>query len=169
MKWRRSDQTAVILLVIAAINLLVIQVVPFSINKDYSDPTREERFMGYEIWVEIFEELTDFGSFDALGVMISVALISGSLLVLCSPFLVNVVSGNRVIWWFVVSMSGLVLVSLTGYFSWMLLMDPPDADDWRPGPGLFMMMIFPVMHFSGILCILRRRLIGDLAQAPEGR
>ncbi|MBK1827482.1 hypothetical protein [Haloferula rosea] len=172
MTWRRSDLFALAFFTGAAVLLILLQVVPFSYGRDYSSGAsvaEMKAFMGYRIWPELLSEVIDPGSFDLLGAAISGGLLLGTLVVLVSPFVIGIVAANRVLWWFIAVSSSLVVVGLTVMFCWLLVVETPNPDYWQMGPGLVCIMVFPMCHLAGVLCIRRREADTSLASGVETR
>ena len=172
MSWRRSDLYALTFFTGAAVLLVLLQVVPFSYGRDYSSGggvAEMKAFMGYQIWPELLSEVLDPGSFDLLGAAITGGLLLGTVVVLVSPFVIRIVAANRVLWWFITVISSLVFVGLTVIFCWLLAVETPDPEYWQMGPGLFCIMVFPMCHLAGVLCIRRREVDSSLASGLETR
>lgn len=171
MNRRPLDRWALGLFSVSLMLAVILQVVPFSYSASFSGGSDRamEAFMGYQIWKEVVGELMNFTSFDVQGLIISVALLLGATMVIASPFVVQVIASNRAIWWLTAISSGLVFIGLTVVFSWMLGMDPPDPEYWRIGPGLICLMVFPVTHFAGVLCVRHMEAGTALAPGPVDR
>lgn len=164
--WRKSDRWALGCFAVALGLFTVLHLVPFSyLSSSFDSDARWEPTFGYEIWIEIIPQLIDFaGAFDTEYVT-SVTWVLASVLVVASVFLIRVIAANRALWWLTALTSGATVVGLTFIVGWLLLVERPDLTYWRAGPGVACLLVFPVVHFVGVLFI-RRRDPGP-ALAPE--
>ena len=142
MMSRRWWNTVAFALVSGALLLLIV----FHLT-----PAFEYR-IGWEVWVEVASLLSDPGLMvrDTEAMVVIPGLVTATLLLAGTPWLVPLLGKSRVLWWIMVLLSVATCVCLSGY----LILEEiryPGTIEWNTGSRC--LLLAPIAHFAGLLMI----------------
>lgn len=151
---RRLNLVALAILFTALAAFLAFHALPFQ-------PWREAA--GWEIWFDVADYLSD-PDWSETRLLIGVTtLISATLLIVASPFLVPFFRLSRLSWWVAVLSSGMIMTGLGGL---MVIGHYIDESSETSGPALPCLIAALILNFTGLLFIRRevpRAVIPDAA------
>ena len=155
----RKNLAAMILLVVAAVMFITLHFVPWVSHYEYSNEWVDYYFT--EVWGYLWDFLTGMigeiasGGFDEgpADLLVFAGIFLAAVLLIASPFVAGFAGRSRLMWWGLISLSGLLVISLTCVAGWIILTDVDEST--RIGPGAWMFLSMPVVHFIGVLCIRR--------------
>lgn len=166
MKARKSDLLAGALLIAAAVLFLLFQALPISSRKVSDNHWLAEH--GYVVWSEMGEMLSRPGRLDMESGLITAGILMGTALAMASPFLIGILSRSRLLWWVAVLASALVFCGVTGVVGWNLMDSFHDPTVFRWKSGMACLVLWPLLHFVGVLCIRKREPEQPAATDPRG-
>lgn len=164
MIWRWTDRVALGCFSSVWVAMLLFHVLPV-VSSRWGGSW--EHYRGWVIWEQWWEGVKGFDEldFDWPDAPIWAALHLAALMYLVSPFVIRLLASNRIVWWLFVVMSSMALVGITG------ILQAEIWNDFEPGyetirSGFWLLMASPVIHFTGVLFVRKRREGSGAFQAP---
>ncbi|WP_396256670.1 hypothetical protein [Haloferula sp. A504] len=157
MTWRWTDRVALGCFVMSLLLLLAFHLSPLFVEQ--RGVGSEEVTYGWMVWPAVVGDLVDFENIDVEIAGPSFALVLGVALALTSPFVIPTLSRNRVLWWFMLLASGLLVTGLTGILGSIMFRDDPLMGNDHLGVGYLWVMTFPLPHLMGVLFVRQRPVV----------
>lgn len=151
---RRLNLVALAILFTALAAFLAFHALPFRAGSEE---------VGWAVWVEVAEYLSDPEWSDTRPLIGVTTLISAALLIVASPFLVPILRLSRLSWWVAVLSSGMIMTGLGGL---IVITHYIDESSETSGPALPCLIAALTLNFLGLLFIRRevpRAVIPDAA------
>ena len=112
---------------------------------------------GYTIWESVISMMSNPGTLDIKDGIVCGALFAATMITVASPFLTVFLVKSRLLWWMFLVFSCIGVLGISVMFLVLLVTDPWDPETTRIGPGMAALIVFPLLHFAGILLVRRTR------------
>jgi hypothetical protein len=116
---------------------------------------------GWEAWTEFARSLRSFSSAEFGDLILWSSFLTGSLLLVASPWLITVFRMSRMAWWICVLATA---ISTLGFFG-VLIPNMVTSEEVGPGPGLLCLFSAMLLNFLGF-CFIRREIPVDPVTEP---
>lgn len=113
-------------------------------------PWREDDgFPGWKLWPEVVRLVAHPSSMDGVSFRAISGLVSGSLVLVSTPFLWVVMRRSRVLWWIVFATSSMATFGLSGTILYHIV------HNLEPGKGMICVIVAQILLTTGLLFIRR--------------
>ncbi len=153
------NRIALVLFVSAFGSFVAFHFIPFwSLPNPYS----RSNISGWEAWTEFARSLRSFSSVEVSDLILWSSFLTGSLLLVASPWLIPVFRISRMAWWICVLATA---ISTLGFFG-VLIPDVKASEEVGPGPGLLCLFSAMLLNFLGFCFIQREIPANPVIESP---
>ncbi len=142
------NRIALVLFFAALNSFIVFHFVEFW---HFQDSSFDSDTTGWMIWPQLVGTLKVLSNVEVMQMIFWSGLLTSSLLLVSSPFLVAILRKSRLAWWIGALTSGVATLA----FGFVVLPLAFNSDELSPGPGCFLLSSAMLLNFLGFFFIRR--------------